>query len=59
VLVFGEQEMARGVNGEVAWFLAAGREIARLTQGSLMWIDRKDGDGVVAPVGRKEPSSAG
>jgi len=27
--------------------------------GFLMWIDRKDGDGVVAPVGRKEPSSAG
>lgn len=59
MLIFGEQEVARGVDGEVAWFLAAGGEIARLTQGSLLWIHRKDSDGVVAPVGRKEPSSTG
>src|SRR3974390_3176089 len=39
VLIFGEKEMARGIDGEVAGFLAASGDVGNLGKCSLLRID--------------------
>src|SRR5580698_5184132 len=55
VLVFGEKELASGVDGEVARLLAAGGVVAGAFEFARRWIDGEHGDGIVAAIGGKEP----
>jgi len=55
VLVFGEEEVACGIDGEVAGFLTASGEVACWSESSLLRIDGEHGDGIVAAIGGKEP----
>src|SRR5467141_1651793 len=55
VLVFGEEELPSGVDGEVARFFAAGGVVAGAFEFASCWIDGEYGDGIVAPIGGKEP----
>src|SRR5215831_11060437 len=51
VLIFGEQEPAAGVDGEVARFLAAGRNDLYLRESAVFLVDAVDGEGIMSAIG--------
>src|SRR5208283_719532 len=59
VLVFGEEKLAAGIEGEMAGFFAAGGEDACGTQRACPGIDGKDGYRVGSAIRSEEPSSIG
>ena len=59
VLVFGEEELAGGVEGEVAGFCAQGGVVSSRPELAGGSIDAEHADGVVATVGCEEPFATG
>src|SRR5712664_3044473 len=58
VLVFGEEEAAGWIDGEVTWLLAAGREITSRIELARGGNSGKDCHRILATVGREEPFAA-
>jgi len=52
---FGEEELAGGVEGEVAGFFAAGGRVAEKSERAIRGINGEDGDGIMSAVGGEEP----
>src|SRR3974390_1178987 len=59
VLILGQQEMPRRIDGEVPRFFASGGEISSGMQGAIGAVDREDRDTVVPAIRGKEPFAAG
>ena len=50
VLVFGEKKAAGGIDDEVAWLFAAGRDNRTKAQSAIARLDVEDGDGFIPAV---------